>query len=299
MSDHSIAQQKILRIFRLIRTLNQQPGKTITELANLLDIAVRSVYRYLDLIEEIGYAVDRDEAGRYFIFSDTTDDNLPRFEPEEVDLLGRLVREQVPQRRTREGLLQKLFIHSAYKPLAQNLIDVHTARIFRQLDTAIRSQHQARLKNYHSVNSGSIGDRIVEPLTFTPDLSQLLAFEPASGVVKLFKLDRIQDVEVCAGLRTYHQTVRVPDIFGMSGAEDIRVVLLLSHRAYRLLIEEFPVARQYVERLEGAMPYRFETDVQAYEGIGRFVLGLPGEIRVKQPEGLRTYLCEMMEKMLL
>ncbi len=38
-----IAQQKLLRVFTLIRLLKQRPGRTIAQLAQALDIDKRSV----------------------------------------------------------------------------------------------------------------------------------------------------------------------------------------------------------------------------------------------------------------
>ena len=59
-----IAQQKLLRVFKLIRLLKQRPGRTIFQLAQLLDINKRSVYRYLELLEAVGYLYDVDEYQR-------------------------------------------------------------------------------------------------------------------------------------------------------------------------------------------------------------------------------------------
>jgi len=40
----------------------------------------------------------------------------------------------------------------------------------------------------------------------------------------------------------------------------------------------------------------YEGRVRSFKGIGRFVLGLPGEVRVLAPEGLVGYVREKMEK---
>ena len=52
-------QQKLLRLFKLIRLLKQRPGKTIHQLAQSLGITVRTMYRYLVLLEEVGYEIDK------------------------------------------------------------------------------------------------------------------------------------------------------------------------------------------------------------------------------------------------
>lgn len=288
-----VAQQKMLRIFRLIRLLNRQPGHTVGHLARLLEITPRSVYRYLDLLEELGYAVDRDLEGRFFIFSETTEDHLPRLEVEEVQELGALLRAYLPATERRAALLRKLFAHSDFSQLAADLVDAHTGRVFQRLGEALNLRVQVRLRGYQSPSSGSVSDRLVEPLAFTPDCRRLLAYEPASGVVKQFKLDRIEDVERLETPRRYHGVATLPDAFGMSGDEKMEVVLDLRLRAYRLLIEEFPATRPGVVAQEGEWPYRYTGTVRGWPGVGRFVLGLPGELRVVAPAALRAYCAEM------
>lgn len=284
-----VAQQKMLRIFRLIRLLNRQPGQTVPHLARLLEITPRSVYRYLDLLEELGYAVDRDLEGRFFIFSETTEDHLPRLEVEEVQSLGELLRTHMPATEQRAALLRKLYAHSDFSQLVGELVDAHTGRVFRRLGEALQLQVQVRLLRYQSPSSGGVSDRLVEPLAFTPDCRRLLAYEPASGVVKQFKLDRIEDVERLEAPRRYQGIAEQPDVFGMSGEAPSEVILDLSLRAYRLLIEEYPATRPGITTQAGAWPYRYQGEVRGWPGVGRFVLGLPGEVQVVAPEALRAY----------
>ncbi|RMG72646.1 MAG: WYL domain-containing protein [Bacteroidetes bacterium] len=288
-----VAQQKMLRIFRLIRLLNRQPGQTVLHLARLLEITPRSVYRYLDLLEELGYAVDRDMEGRFFIFSETTEDHLPRLEVEEVQQLGELLQNHLPDSEGRAALLRKLYAHSDFNHLAGELVDAHTGQVFRALGEALTLQVQVRLLGYQSPSSGQVSDRLVEPMGFTTDCRHLLAYEPASEMVKQFKLDRIEGVERLESPRKYHGIVDQPDVFGMSGEQEHEVILNLSLRAYRLLVEEFPRTRAQISKQKGSWPYQYQGTVRAWQGVGRFVLGLPGEIYIVLPEALRAYCREM------
>jgi predicted DNA-binding transcriptional regulator YafY len=49
--------------------LSGRTGKTIAQLALLLETSQRSVYRYIKLLEEVGYLLDADTHGRYFLFT--------------------------------------------------------------------------------------------------------------------------------------------------------------------------------------------------------------------------------------
>jgi hypothetical protein len=56
------------------------------------------------------------------------------------------------------------------------------------------------------------------------------------------------------------------------------VEALLSLKACNLLGEEYPLAKKHLTQKNGG--YRLEIPVAGFEGIGRFVLGLPGEVEV-------------------
>ena len=82
------------------------------------------------------------------------------------------------------------------------------------------------------------------------------------------------------------------DLFGLTGGSWIEVQLELSKFAHHLLVEEFPLSRHQIRTVKGRLIY--EGRVRSFKGIGRFVLGLPGEVRVIGPEGLVEYVKEKM-----
>jgi hypothetical protein len=80
------------------------------------------------------------------------------------------------------------------------------------------------------------------------------------------------------------------DVFRISNHKYIGTAQLqLNVRAYNLLIEEYPLAEQYVTQT-GDNTYIFEAPVCSYEGVCRFVLGLFPEIKVMGDEGLMTFI---------
>ena len=60
-------QNRIYRVFELINFLKARPSKGMKTLVSLLDISERSVYRYLDLLAELGIKVLKDDENRYFL----------------------------------------------------------------------------------------------------------------------------------------------------------------------------------------------------------------------------------------
>jgi predicted DNA-binding transcriptional regulator YafY len=65
-------QHRIYRVFQLINQLQAGPGKSSGSLAKMLGVTVRSVYRYLDLLEQLGFRVEKDAHGKFFLANQGT-----------------------------------------------------------------------------------------------------------------------------------------------------------------------------------------------------------------------------------
>jgi predicted DNA-binding transcriptional regulator YafY len=63
-------QHRLYRVFQLIKELQSGEKKTAQSLSKKLRITVRSVYRYLELFEEVGLKVEKDEYGKFFLTND-------------------------------------------------------------------------------------------------------------------------------------------------------------------------------------------------------------------------------------
>jgi hypothetical protein len=69
----------------------------------------------------------------------------------------------------------------------------------------------------------------------------------------------------------------------------IPIKLEMSLKARNLLGEEYPLSEQFIGKIEDNR-YVFDGWVSAYDGIGRFVMGLPGEVCCAGNEGLLRFL---------
>ena len=196
----------------------------------------------------------------------------------------------------KEQLIRKLNVlyeYKALKDLQQN-DDLTKIQI---LSDAIRNKKQVRLKSYRSSNSDKITDRTVEPFDYMPDYRSVWCYEYASKSCKQFKLARIQEIELIN--RDWENeplhTIRFTDAFRISSAKPIdSVEVNLSLKAYNLLIEEFPLSREYIEENHGS--YRLKIPIAGFQGIGRFVMGLPGEIEILGSEVFKDFLREERKK---
>ncbi len=293
-----IPQQKILRVFQLISLL-KGGGRTIDQLARQIQASERTVYRYFRLLEELGFIIDQDFHGKYFIHREEGEDPEDRFTLEEVSILRQLIQSGAAGHPLKGSLLKKLALHSEAKELPEQFLKLRVARMFRALSEARENKRQVILKHYHSANSQDITDRLVEPFQFGEGFQSVLALDVKDKQCKYFKLERIGEVVVLDKPFKYeklHQRHHT-DIFGITGRKETWVTLQLSLRAYVLLREEFPLSLPYLEKEEdeNGRKYIFHGPVLNYKGVGRFVMGLADEIKIIGPPDFRAYVKEKLK----
>ena len=180
-------QHKILRVLQFISFLEQEPSKTVAQLASLLDTTDRTVYRYLDLVKECGFDLQRDKINRFLIVNDRS--NGVRFTPEEADYLKQLVLTSGRKSKLKDAVLSKIYLSSDATIVAGHLINVKNGKVVEKLSLAIANKEQVVLMKYQSINSETISDRVVEPFGFTDNYCTVMAFEPASLKNKTYNID--------------------------------------------------------------------------------------------------------------
>ena len=82
-------QNRIYRVFQLINFLRARPSKSIKNIMQFLDTSERTVYRYLDMLKDLGFKVERDTSNRVWISASGNLDVVP-FTPQEADFLEKL-----------------------------------------------------------------------------------------------------------------------------------------------------------------------------------------------------------------
>jgi predicted DNA-binding transcriptional regulator YafY len=284
-----IPQAKLLRLFQIIAVLKSGHW-TIKQLADRFDTSERTIYRYINLLEEVDFLLEKDFENRYFIITTDDDPMQSQFSIEETKLIKKLIQSGTPDSPLRSSLLKKLSLNSEMDSMPRLFLKVRLGHFVDLLAEAIKNKHQAVLKNYHSANSNEIRDRLVEPFGFGDNYQSIVALDTQDKICKQFKLDRIGEV-VEMDSTFQHEALHQKnqsDIFGLTGDSNTWVTLHLTLRAYLLLREEYPLSIPYTERTENG--YHFHGPVSNFEGIGRYVLGLMDEIEIKGPETFKTFI---------
>ena len=283
-----IPQAKLLRLFQIIAVLKSGHW-TIKQLADRFDTSERTIYRYLNLLEEVDFLIEKDFDNRYFIITSDDDPTQAQFSVEETRLIRKLIMAGATDNPLKNLLLRKLSLNSEIDSMPRLFVKARLGKFVDQLAGSIKNKVQIVLKNYHSANSNEIRDRLVEPIHFGDNYQSIIALDTEDKVCKQFKLDRIGDIiELTQPFQfeSMHKKNQA-DIFGMTGDSNLWITLHLSLRAYLLLREDYPLSIPYTEKVEGN--YHFHGPVSNLEGISRFLLGLLDEIKIIDPPLLKEF----------
>ena len=288
MSD----QPKIQRLLRLLLLLSGNKSYSLREIATKLQIHERTVYRYISSFEAAGLLVLHENGYRLVTGNPHTKtiNKLFHFSEEEAYILYQLLTEAKGGNAVREKLVRKLHSLYDFKVLA-SLAGKTELEHINTLKTAIQDQQQVMLKGYRSSNSQTIQDRRVEAFEFLPEYQGVWCFDLADKSNKQFLVSRITEVAIQKTGWQYTQHHRIPftDAFGMSAeVPAVAIKLQLNLKACNLLLEEHPQAKQYLQ--PAGNRYVLDIPVADYHGVGRFVLGLPGDVQVIAPIAFKRFL---------
>ncbi len=160
---------------------------------------------------------------------------------------------------------------------------------------ARNSKKRVLLLEYTS-RSG-VRDREIEVFQVFPESNCILGYDIAAKDVRLFKAKRWKDARVLDKNCTQSSSSKrdlCPDIFGFvfDPTKTIYdVTVRLSNYGALLLQEEFPGAESALTFTgRKNFPWLLTVSVNTFEGVGRFVRGLPSECEVDPESELANYL---------
>ena len=286
-------QHKILRVLQLISLLKKEPSKSIKFIAGILESTDRTVYRYLDLVKELGFDLQRDSHNRFYIVSNENNETID-FTNEEASLLRELLLSSGKKSNLKDALLRKIYLKSEIVIQGNHLLNAHLGKIVSELSLAITEHKQVVLKKYQSANSNTITDRLVEPISFTDNYTSLCAFEVETAKNKFFNIERITEVEVLHKVNEFESQHKLdaPDAFGFTALNGLPFDLdiRLNLRAFVLLKQEYPMVVSFVKQEPKTSYYRLKTSINNPKPVVRFVLGLLDDIEIIGSVEFKCYL---------
>lgn len=289
---HDIEQHKLLRLFKMIWLMSPPRGKTIEQLKDLLDTSQASIYRYLAFLNETAFFKVEKKGKHHIIYDDFNGKDYinVKLGEDELQCISDALNHTFPERDIARGIQAKLFQYLSFGLKSQSSVLRNTPLVIRDLHQAMKDKMQVSLE-YFSANEGKTDTRIVEPLDFTELHRYLIVYDPKAFVkITNLKTSRIQSVKILPKRNTQSpDVIKGIDVFDIACFEaHHKVVLEMSALAYRLMIEEYPRTEACFEALntEGSFAYRFTAVLFSLLPISRFIMGLPGMIKVVESEAL-------------
>ena len=272
-------QPKIERVLRLMQLMSGKRHYTIDELAEVLGMSSRSIYRYMDTFKSVGYVIQKEENVPRLLNMSEYDDiaQLVHFTEEEAWIVNRLIEALDNGNVLRQTLRRKLAAVYSCSSVADCIVHGKDAQNVHALIEAIEGRKQVKLKNYASSNSGVVRDRWVEPFAFTMDYNQVWCYDLEDRRNKLFKTVRIETVEVITNdwtCEAKHEMGFV-DIFRYSSQERHRIKMELDVRARNVMLECFPMSEKYITQIDNNT-WLLDTVVCGLQYVKNFVLMVEG-----------------------
>lgn len=296
-------QSKIERLLQLIMLMASKADYTIEAIAEKLGMTPRSAYRYIDTLRKSGFAVEKRKPNLYKLIripnSSVNLNNLVYFSQEEAYLMQSLIQSLEATNSLKTSLLKKLSAIYTVADLTELIIDKDCSRHIEELGNAIRNKQQVILHHYESAHSHIVNDRLIEPFAFTTNYIEVWGYDIQKRENRVFKIARIGSVEKLNIKWEYqesHQQSQT-DCFRMNGTNSYDVKIALSLRAKNLLIEEYPLAANDIKEENGS--WIFRSEVYDLAGVGRFVLGLAGEVVIIDSPDLVEYVSAYAEEHIL
>ena len=294
---------RIVRLLKLMELLSSNVDYTIQELMDRLETSRRSVFRYIDSLKVAGFTMKKKGTSVHKLLTNSCHkielSQLIHLSDEEAYLLHNLIGALTSDCQVAINLEKKLtalFDATSVTEIIGNKVAGENIMRLRQ---AIDEKKQVTLVGYESGNTISISDRLVEPIKFSTNYTDVYAYEVATGITKVFKISRISQVEVTLTDWQHedkHEIIET-DCFRMAGKEDIQVTLKMTLKAKNLLIEEYPLSSKYIS-FDGEH-WWFKGNVKELAGVGRFTLGLADQITVTDTPVLKDYIRRFAQEHIL
>lgn len=285
----------VRRLLMIIQILERHPeGLSVPELMQRIECSRRSMYRYLQLLEDNGFPLTQPFRGKYSVTGTRSGEYSVTFTEAEARLLAKSLETIDTSSILKDSLIRKLRPIGGLSSWLPEPVHPQLAEFLNTIEKAISEKKKLLIHQYSSSRSGKIQDRIVEPYAILDHGIYVRAFDIGKGENRTFRISRMSGLTILDKAwkyAKYHEASTAPDMFGFTGSEWLHVHIVVSPRFVHLLREEFPDSGAQCFRLQNDL-WRCEMQVKSWVGIGRFCMGLIEELYDVQPKTFQEYLQE-------
>ena len=250
----------------------------------------RTVFRYLKILEDWGFELIR---GDHYSIKKKANYREIQLSSSEAQALY-FSAQEIPNLELRSTTQEKLLRIYHESRSKEELIDKRSLALIEWCEkhiNAAKVKFQMILKNYTSINSGKIKDRLVVPVIFNHEAVEIYAYDlNDNGALKVFKLDRMDGIEKLKEKAPKELNLGKLEIkrdpFGYLIPRDrklLKLDLRMDLKAFVLFSLHFSKLVPMIERLddpENKMPYRIQLELLQVDALAGWMIGLINHIEI-------------------
>jgi predicted DNA-binding transcriptional regulator YafY len=253
----------------------------------------RTVFRYLRTLEDWGFELIR---GDHYSIKKKENYREIQFSSSEAQALY-FSAQDIPNPELRNITQEKLLRIYHESRTKEELFDKRSLALIEWCEKHINKakvRYKMVLKNYTSINSGEIKDRLVVPVAFNHEAVEIYAYDlNGHGVLKVFKLDRLEGIEKLKEKAPKDLKLdklefkRDPFGYLIEGKELLYLDLRMDLKAFVLFSLHFSKLVPKIEKLDGDdlyKPYRIELELLRVDPLAGWLIGLINHIEIVGPE---------------
>ena len=168
------------------------------------------------------------------------------------------------------------------------------------IQEAIQKQVKVKLIDYHSSNTKTIRDRIVEPFEISDDFKTVTCYEIETESNKEFRFDHMKRVSLSDEKWTAKEK-HIPakkDVFGWTFKKDAYKIEIIMNLIGKNIIEDrHPTTKNIIHKNNSnSEEWKLETTVFNLDPIARFLIAYPEDFKIASGEELIHFVNELKKQ---
>ena len=319
----------LIKLFRILELFSKSGGTTLKEISETLDIDRRSVYRWIDLVEELGFPIYDDkiplEKKKRWKLQETY---LNKYKAMQSPVMNMTLSEVISlhllkgEEKIYKGTGIEKTINSAFKKM-ETLVPANLLKQFSKIKTIfiasskfakdlsdkeeiIDSLTDAMLKQktcyvkYHSFYDNKIKNFKIDPLHFFENKGGLYLFVNTTRFKEIRKLavERIEELKITdASFRypkEFNPEERLNAAFDIVDDEPMQVKIWFSADQARYIRErKWANEQKITNKRDGSIV--LELNTSGWDDVKRWVLSYGSQAKVLKPTKLRKEIISDLE----
>lgn len=311
--------EKIIRLLKIISLIEYRQGASLKCLAKECEVSERTIYRDIAALSMGGMPIYFDPDSRRYRFTDKVFLKPLTFALDEAAALLQcaqaFVKDAIPLSRALQRAQERILASLPAEKQREadelrHVIDIKVSKYpsqvctdtFSCVEQAVHKKLRIKVK-YYTKSTDQLTERLLEPyiIAFRGKAWYLVAYCHLRCAVKLFRIDRIQEVEVLPDTfvvpRNFSAAAYFDGSWLIEQGDPLRVKLrFLPEAAKWVRDEQYHQSQRMVEEEDGSL--LFEVTVNGSREITKWILSFGPAVEVLEPDTLRQDVAALIRQSL-